>query len=176
MPRLRQAGRLVLDYLTARGGQVVTDSQSGFRALSRQAIEALQAKNLRANGFEIESDMLLAVRDSPLRISEVPINCTYDVEEPSTKNPVSHGFGVLGKIIHSIAEGRPLLYIGLPGVVLIMIGFYFGLTLLRQYNRLGYFSLPYTLLAGFFIIVGLLGVFIGLVLNVISRLLKERER
>lgn len=175
MPRLRQAGRLVLDYVTARDGQVITDSQSGFRALSRQAIEALQAKNLQANGFEIESDMLLAVRDSPLKISAVPITCTYDVEEPSTKNPVSHGVGVLGKIIHSIAEGRPLLYIGLPGVVLIMIGFYFGLTLLRQYNRLEYFSLPYTMLAGFFIIVGLLGVFIGLVLNVISRLLRERE-
>jgi len=174
MPRYRQAGRLVLDYLTARGGQVITDSQSGFRALSRQAIEALQAKNLQANGFEIESDMLLAVRDSPLKITEVPISCTYDIEEPSTKNPVSHGFGVLGKIIQAIAEGRPLLYIGLPGVVLIMIGFYFGLTLLRQYNRLGYFSLPYTMLAGFFIIVGLLGVFIGLVLNVIRRLVKER--
>jgi uncharacterized membrane protein (DUF106 family) len=84
--------------------------------------------------------------------------------------------GVLGTIINAIAEKRPLLYMGVPGLMLIMIGFYFGLTLLRQYNRLGYFSLPYTLLAGFFIIIGLLGVFIGLVLNVISRLLKEREK
>jgi len=108
MPRLRQAGRLVLDYVTARGGQVITDSQSGFRALSRKTVEALLSKNLRANGFSIESDMLLAVRDLPLKIAEVPITCTYDVEEPSTKNPVSHGMGVLGKIIHSIAEGRPL--------------------------------------------------------------------
>jgi Tfp pilus assembly protein PilV len=49
------------------------------------------------------------------------------------------------------------------------------LTLLRQYNQAGYFSLPFTLLAGFFIIVGVLGVFISLVLNVISRLLRERE-
>jgi glycosyltransferase involved in cell wall biosynthesis len=175
MPRLRQAGRLVLDYITARGGQVTTDSQSGFRALSRKAVEALHSKNLQANGFSIESDMILAVRDLPLKISEVPITCTYDVEKPSTKNPVSHGFGVLGRIIHTIAEGRPLLYIGTPGLILILIGFYFGLTLLRQYNRLGYFSLPYTMLAGFFIIVGVLGVFIGLVLNVISRLLKEHE-
>ena len=174
MPRYRRVGRLVLDYITARG-QVKTDSQSGFRALSRKAIEALQAKHIQADGFEIESDMILAARNLPLKISEVPITCTYKVEKPSTKNPVSHGFGVLGTIIHEIAEGRPLLYIGFPGVVLIMIGFYFGLTLLRQYNKAGYFSLPYTMLSGFFIIVGVLGVFIGLVLNVISRLLKERE-
>ena len=175
MPRLRQAGRLVLDYVTARGGQVTTDSQSGYRALSRKAVEALRSKNLQANGFSIESDMIMTVRDLQLKIAEVPIDCKYDLKDTSTENPVRHGFGVLGSIINVIAEKRPMLYIGLPGMVLIMIGFYFGLTLLRQYNQLGYFSLPFTLLAGFFIIVGVLGVFISLVLNVISRLLQERE-
>jgi len=174
MPRLRQAGRLVLDYVTARGGQVTTDSQSGYRALSRKAVEALRSKNLQANGFSIESDMIMTVRDLQLKIAEVPIDCNYDLKDTSTENPVKHGFGVLGSIINVIAEKRPMLYIGLPGMVLIMIGFYFGLTLLRQYNQLGYFSLPFTLLAGFFIIVGVLGVFISLVLNVISRLLRER--
>jgi hypothetical protein len=108
-------------------------------------------------------------------LPEIAITVRYDLENTSSKNPFSHGFGVLGYVIHEIAEGRPLRYIGMPGFVLIMIGFYFGLTLLRQYNQQGYFSLPYTMLAGFFIIVGVLGVFIGLVLNVISRLLKERE-
>jgi len=62
---------------------------------------------------------------------------------------------------------------GLPGLVLIMIGFFFGLQLLRQYNQSGYFSMPLTMLAGFFIIVGVLGVFIGLVLNVISGLISR---
>jgi glycosyltransferase involved in cell wall biosynthesis len=174
MPRYRRVGRLVLDYTTA-AGTMTRDSQSGFRALSRKAVEALLSKNLQANGFSIESEMILAARDLQLSIAEVPITCTYDVEKPSTKNPVSHGMGVLGTIIQTIAEKRPLLYMGVPGLVLIMIGFFFGITLLRQYNRQGYFSLPYTMLAGFFILVGLLGVFIGLVLNVISRLVKERE-
>jgi len=174
MPRYRRVGRLVLDYTTA-AGRLTKDSQSGFRALSRKAIEVLQANHLQANGFAIESEMILAARDEHLRIAEVPITCAYDVKKPSTKNPVSHGVGVLGTIIHAIAEGRPLLYIGFPGVVLIIIGFYFGLTLLRQYNKAGYFSLPFTLLSGFFIILGVLGMFIGLVLNVISRLVKERD-
>ena len=61
----------------------------------------------------------------------------------------------------------------LPGLVLIMVGFYFGLMLLRQYNQSGYFSMPFTMLAGFFIVVGILGVFIGLVLNVIPRLISR---
>jgi hypothetical protein len=33
--------------------------------------------------------------------------------------------------------------------------------------------MPFTMLAGFFIILGVLGVFIGLVLNVISRLVTK---
>jgi len=137
--------------------------------------KAFLRKKRFANGFSIESDMIMTVRDLQLKIAEVPIDCKYDLKDTSTENPVRHGFGVLGSIINVIAEKRPMLYIGLPGMVLIMIGFYFGLTLLRQYNQLGYFSLPFTLLAGFFIIVGVLGVFISLVLNVISRLLQERE-
>jgi uncharacterized membrane protein (DUF106 family) len=56
-----------------------------------------------------------------------------------------------------------------------MIGFFFGLKLLRQYNQSSYFSLPFTMLSGFFIVVGVLGVFIGLVLNVISRLVTKEH-
>jgi hypothetical protein len=117
--------------------------------------------------------MILAARDLALRIEEVPITVRYDIENTSTKNPWRHGFGVLGSIIRTITEGRPLLYISLPGLVLIMIGFFFGLQLLRLYNQSSYFSMPYTMLAGFFIVVGTLGVFIGLVLNVISRLVRK---
>jgi hypothetical protein len=83
---------------------------------------------------------------------------------------VSHGVGVLNSVIGLIAEKRPLLYIGGPGLVLIMIGFFFGLRLLQLYNQEVFFSMPFTMLAGFFIIVGTLAVFMGLVLNVISRL------
>jgi hypothetical protein len=137
--------------------------------------KAFLRKKRFANGFSIESEMIMVARDLQLKIAEVPINCNYDLKDTSTEHPMKHGFGVLGSIINVIAEKRPLLYIGLPGMALIMIGFYFGLTLLRQYNQQGYFSLPFTLLAGFFIIVGVLGVFISLVLNVISRLLQERE-
>ena len=176
MPRLRQAGRLVLDYVTARGGQVTTDSQSGFRALSRKAVEALRSKNLQANGFSIESDMIMAARDQDLRIKEVPITCMYGIGNTSTENPVSHGVGVLGSIIQLITEKRPLLYIGAPGLVFIMIGFFFGLQLLRQYNQSGYFSMPFTMLAGFFILFGALGVFMGLMLNVISKLVTKENR
>jgi glycosyltransferase involved in cell wall biosynthesis len=170
MPRYRRVGRFVLDYTTA-AGELTKDSQSGFRALNQHAIAVLNANHLQANGFSIESEMIMVARDQDLRIKEVPITCMYGIGNTSTENPVSHGVGVLGSIIQLITEKRPLLFIGVPGLVLIMIGFFFGLKLLQQYNQSGYFSLPFTILAGFFIVVGTLGVFIGLVLNVISRLI-----
>ena len=49
-------------------------------------------------GFGIESEMLVDVAEAGLKIVEVPITVRYDVDG-STKNPVTHGVGVLLKII-----------------------------------------------------------------------------
>jgi len=172
MPFYRRFGRYVLDYTTGIQG-AATDSQSGFRALNRRAVDSMNAKNLRGNGYSIESEMVLAARGLDLKLQEVPITCSYGNGKTSTKNPVTHGFGVFGAIIQLIAEERPLLFMGLPGLILIFIGFFFGLKLLQLYNESGYFSIPFTMLAGFFVVIGTLGMFMGLVLNVISRVLRK---
>jgi len=175
MPFYRRIGRRVLDYTTAIRG-MTTDSQSGFRALNRRAFDALKRENLRGNGFSIESEMLLAEKALGLRIKEVPIKCNYGNVEKPTKNPVVHGVGVLSTLVKLIAEERPLIFMGIPGLVLTITGLFFGLKLLQLYNRLGYFSIPFTLLAGFFIILGVFSIFMGLVLNVVSRLLKQEGK
>lgn len=175
MPFYRRIGRRVLDYTTAIRG-MTTDSQSGFRALNRRAFGALKRENLRGNGFSIESEMLLAAKALGLRIKEVPIKCNYGNVEKPTKNPVVHGVGVLSALVKLIAEERPLIFMGIPGLVLTIAGLFFGLKLLQLYNLSGYFSIPFTLLAGFFIILGVFSIFMGLVLNVVSRLLKQEGK
>lgn len=175
MPFYRRIGRRVLDYTTAIRG-MTTDSQSGFRALNRRAFDALKRENLRGNGFSIESEMLLAAKALGLRIKEVPIKCNYGNVEKPTKNPVVHGVGVLSTLVKLIAEERPLIFMGIPGLVLTIAGLFFGLKLLQLYNLSGYFSIPFTLLAGFFIILGVFSIFMGLVLNVVSRLLKQEGK
>ena len=99
MPFYRRIGRRVLDHVTGAGG-VVTDSQCGFRALNRKAIELLEGK-LNKNDFAIESEMVRAANDQnlSLRITEVQILCKYGNFDTSTKNPVSHGVGVQGERI-----------------------------------------------------------------------------
>ena len=58
--------------------------------------------------------MMRRSRDMNLRMTEVQIQCRYGDFDTSTKNPISHGVGVLNSVIWLIAEKRPLLYTGVP--------------------------------------------------------------
>jgi hypothetical protein len=107
MPAYRRVGRAVLDHAT---GGPVRDSQCGFRALNRHAIELL-ADTLEKDDFAVESEVTRIANDQNLRFADVEINCKYGDFKTSTKNPVSHGVGVLNSVIGLIAEKRPLLYI-----------------------------------------------------------------
>ena len=96
-PAYRRVGQQVLDNATnISAGIKVTDSQSGFRAFSPAACKVFRFYD---TGFGIESEMLVDVAEAGLKIVEVPITVRYDVDG-STKNPVTHGVGVLLKIIN----------------------------------------------------------------------------
>lgn len=71
MPRLhRHVGTPALTaLLRLLTGLRVSDSQSGYRAIRREALEAL---DLRAQGMEYASEMLLRAKRAGLRIVEVP--------------------------------------------------------------------------------------------------------
>ena len=89
MPAYRRVGRKVLDHAT---GGPVRDSQCGFRALNRRAIELL-AGTLVKDDFAVESEMTRLANDQDLRFADVEINCKYGDFDTSTKNPWRHGFG-----------------------------------------------------------------------------------
>lgn len=96
-PAYRRVGQRVLDIATnVTAGTSVTDSQSGFRAFRGNTISCYK---FRDPGFGIESEMIADAAENNLRILEVPITVKYDVENSSTKGPVSHGVGVLLKIV-----------------------------------------------------------------------------
>jgi hypothetical protein len=57
-----------------------------------------------------------------------------------------------------------------------VIGVFFGILLLQQYNQTRYFSLPYAMLVSIFMILGAIGLFMGLTLNVIAGLRKREDK
>lgn len=95
-PAYRRVGQQVLDKATnISAGISITDSQSGFRAFTSKITPCFRFKD---TGFGIESEMLVDAAENGFRISEVPITVRYDVDG-STKNPVTHGVGVLLTIL-----------------------------------------------------------------------------
>ena len=91
----------------------------------------------------------------------------------STKSPTSHGFGVLGYVLWVVAEKRPLLFIGVPGFLLVMAGILSGILTFQQYNQSGVFPISYALITGFLCMAGALGVFIGLLFNTLPRIVRK---
>jgi hypothetical protein len=77
------------------------------------------------------SEILTQSKNYNLKLVEIPITVRYDIENTSSKNPVSHGFGVLGWLIRVISEKRPLFFFGVAGAVFTIIGLISGANMLH---------------------------------------------
>ena len=174
MPKWRKVGKRVLDYATSFGsGGFVTDSQCGFRAFNRKAIEDLTPR-LKGNAFSVESEQLIKAHDLGLGLVNTNVTCKYnDLENTSTKNPTSHGLSVLNYVIWLVAEKRPLLFIGVPGFVSAILGLFLGILTLQYYNQTHVFLISYAILVSIFLIIGALAMFIGLTLSVLPRIIRQ---
>ena len=165
-PRYRRIGQKVLLRSTRLASKTnISDSESGFRALSPKAINEL---DLKAPGFAIESEMITHAADKNFKITEVPISNIY-TKDGSTLNPVRHGMGVLNRIIVMISHRRPLFFFGLAGGILLVAGFIIGMKVLHIATTTGEVAIGSTILATLFIIAGILSIFTGIILNALSR-------
>lgn len=174
IPAYRKVGMKVLDIATsAAGGISVTDTQSGYRAYGRRAIDCIY---IDGDGMSAGSEILLQAKDNNLKVEEVEIHCSYDVDRASTENPVSHGVKVLLTLLHDMEIRRPLYYFTVPGMVLAATGIAIGLELLRVFYHGGQLSYGLTLLMILLTLVGSFMAFTGIILHAISRLIDQSIR
>lgn len=102
-PLYRLFGLHVLSASAALGSGIrLTDSQSGFRVLSRRAVDLLE---LTENSFSVETEMQFQGAALGLRIGETPIQIRYT--GPARRSPVVHGVSVLLHTIKMTALTRP---------------------------------------------------------------------
>lgn len=132
MPRYRRFGAQVITKLVNGSSRTgVKDSQSGFRAYNR---EALQRLSVSEAGMGASVQILLEASKQDLRISEVASTCKYETGgSTSTENPFTHGVGVIMSLVRLIVEQRPLTVLGIPGIICLMGGILFGIWLLQIY-------------------------------------------
>ena len=166
IPPYRKVGQKVLSYLTGTLSKTkVSDTESGFRALSRKAISTMQ---LKESGFAIEAEMISEATAKGLKIVEVPISAIY-TKDGSTLNPIRHGIGNVNRIMVLISERKPILFFGLVGGILIVLGIIAGIVVVRTYSAHSVLAMGTALISMLLITIGMLSVFTGIILGVLVK-------
>jgi len=172
VPRYRRWGIRLISKLTgAASNHTFLDAQCGFRVYGRKALNGL---DLVENGMGSSVEILMKAKKQGLTVAEVPANCKYSgVERSSTQNAFGHGADVLMSIIRLVVEERPLLFLGLPGLLSLLAGTAFGVWLLQIYAVSHQITTNIALAAIAFVLIGMFTIFTAITLYAISRQAKK---
>lgn len=172
IPRWRIIGQHALTLATnVASGVPLTDSQSGFRALSRKALYAFSFR--AEGGFSIESEMQFLVQQHKLTIEEVPVQMTYD--EGPKRNPFKHGLQVLNGILNLVSMHRPLFFFGVPGLLILLVGLVLGAIVVERYNTYQTLAVGYALISILLDLIGIQTLFTGIILHTIRAYLSGNQ-
>jgi glycosyltransferase involved in cell wall biosynthesis len=101
--RLNAFGVRMFNYLIQLfTGVAITDSQSGYRAMTR---EVLRSQKLYSGEYEIESEMLVKTAKKKFRIAEVPISFEQRTYGRSGVDPLWDGSKILFWIVLASTKG-----------------------------------------------------------------------
>lgn len=165
IPGWRQVGQHVLTRVTnGSSGLALTDSQSGFRAFSPEAMTML---HFRSAGLAVESEMQFLLEGSPFQETEVPISVSY--RDGNKRNPVVHGIEVLEAIFSLVASRRPLMFLSVPGAVLVTLGVLVGIFVVHIVQTRHGVPVGTAVLSSLLIIIGLMLGLIGVVLQALQQ-------
>ncbi len=169
MPKERIIGNKVLDEVTSRkAGMRIKDTQSGFRAYSFQALERL---DFTERGMSVESQTLIDAAKAGLRIAEVPVATTYEGIE-AKRSPLRQFSGILDYVITRTVADSPLLYLGLPGLIAVVLGVVAGVRVLDIFIQTRQIALGTGLISVTLVIIGS----VMLATSVILKFLKSLPR
>ena len=173
MPFYRRIGAKVITRIvnsSAKNG--VSDSQSGFRAYNRRALETL---DIFETGMGASVEILLEANTHDLKICEIPGSCKYHESNitTSSQHPVPQGVQVVTSIIRYVIERKPLVFLGIPGIACLLAGIAFGVWMLQIYSAAHQIITNIALASLAFVVIGFFMLSTSITLYAISRLTKK---
>jgi glycosyltransferase involved in cell wall biosynthesis len=173
IPRIRYLGNAMLSLLTkiASGYWHIADSQAGYTAIGRRALETIDWDQMYKR-YGQPNDLLVRLNVYNFRVCDVPVKPVYNIGEESGIKPLRmipklslllwrlFLYRMLQKYI--IRDFHPLLFFYALGFLLLPLGLVFGVYLL--YHRLFVSPVAVTsaLFAAFLIISGLQSLFFAM--------------
>ena len=144
IPEYRKIGINIITKVTNAGlKKKITDSQSGFRAYSKDLISKLDISDM---GMGISTEILIKTNSLGFRIAEIPITILYE-GKTSTQNPNSHGTSVLFSTIKYTSIEQPLKFYGIPSLIFFVIGLSFTFLSIDYYMEVGRINPNVTIVA-----------------------------
>ncbi len=156
-------------------GSRVSDMLSGYRVFSRRFVKSFPALS---QGFEIETELTVHALELRMPIGEMQ---TFYKERAvgsvSKLRTYSDGIRILRTILVLVKEERPLPFFVAWTVLLLLLGFGFGLPVVIEFARSGLVPrLPTAVLATGLVLLAFLSLACGLILDSVTRGRRELKR
>lgn len=176
MPRVKRMGNTLFTWLVnVLTHSSFTDTQCGFRALSREA-----ALRITLFGdFTYTQETFLDLVSKKMRMKEIPVKVAYDEARKSrvVKNPLAYGVSALLIIVRTMIDLYPFKIFGMLGSAIFISGAVSGSILFIRWVLTSQVS-PYrslVTLSGVLLIVGFLCIILALIADMLGRQRKIQE-
>jgi glycosyltransferase involved in cell wall biosynthesis len=180
MPRHRFFGNSTLSMMTkiASGYWKIFDTQDGYTATTKEVIETINWDKAH-KGYGYVSDWLIRLNVYGFRVKDVPRRPVYLPGERQSQIGIGR---YIFRVIPMIAKGffwrlkekyivrdfHPLFLFYIMGIILIPVGFFYGLWLLWYRFMVGPFSDANAILVAFLMIMGFQSLFFGMLFDMES--------
>ena len=175
LPLYRRFGLAVVNLLTnlslgaVRPQSRVTDTQSGFRAYNKRAINSLAETASISHHMGASTDILHHAHKNNLQLAEVGTTVEYDIDGTSNHNPISHGITLLNNLLLTIEQQRPISSLGVPGFASTLVGIGFAYWTIVNYVSTGSLSLELAVGSVFFTLAGIFACFTAIILHALNQ-------
>ncbi|MCP8310442.1 MAG: glycosyltransferase family 2 protein [Candidatus Methylarchaceae archaeon HK01B] len=104
IPQHKKVGNYLLNLFTnIFTNSRFTDTQSGFRAYGKKALDSIEIKE---KDIGVDSQIVIDAVRKKLSIKEIPIEVCYSGLDTSTYNPISHSMKVITSVLKYKFVGR----------------------------------------------------------------------
>lgn len=171
--RNRFGNRMITAVINGLYGLRLRDSQTGFRALRKSALDAL---DLDEDGMPFASEMIIDARKKSMRIVEVPITYRQRIGEPKLK-AYKDGSLIFSLIIRMVRDYNPFAIFLTIGSLLILGSIVSGAVVVYEWVTTGVITrLATTMLAVMLFLGGIQVISFGLLADIILTALRALKR
>ena len=172
IPLYRKIGMRALDMSTHLSAKTLetTDALCGFRAFNKNAYSKIHHLDAKYHG---STDIIVQLSELGMAFGEIPVKVRYDLEDTSEKTPIALGLDLLTGILQMVSLKRPLLFFGVPGVLVTILGVVLSILALTVFFGSGVWATTLTLVSIMVVMLGLLLCSVSVILFAIAGVLKE---